>query len=273
MAAACLLAAAGGCAGNSGRTVAYVAHRGESYDAPENTLESVTLAWERGNQYAEIDVHLTKDHQIVVMHDKDTGRTTNYEQVYTIAETEYSVLERLDVGQWKAPKYTGVRIPLLSRILESIPADPDKKLVIEIKPGPEIVPYLKEEILKSGRQSQVIVISFNPDSLTAFREQMPGIAVYFLKSVPEDEKTGRRKAVPYETDLIDMACEKGFDGLDLQYLGITKEFVKKAHRRGLTVWVFTVDDPAAAADMIACGVDGITSNRACRLKEQMSRKP
>ena len=108
--------------------VEIIAHRGASYDAPENTLASVNLGWQRGADAVEVDVFLTKDQKIVALHDKNTKRTTGHDGL--VHEMTWDQLRHLDAGSWKNKKYQDEPIPLLSQILETIPKG--KYLVIEI---------------------------------------------------------------------------------------------------------------------------------------------
>jgi glycerophosphoryl diester phosphodiesterase len=96
-----------------------IAHRGESHDAPENTLASVCLAWERDDDAAEIDVHLTKDGRIVVIHDEHTWRTAH--RFGKVANRTLEQLKRLDVGRYKGKRWAKERIPTLAEVLEIVP--------------------------------------------------------------------------------------------------------------------------------------------------------
>jgi glycerophosphoryl diester phosphodiesterase len=95
-------------AGDRARAVEIIAHRGESADAPENTLAAFRLAWERRVTAIELDVHLTKDDRLVVCHDADTKRTTG--ETLTIAKSTLADLRTLDAGRWKGERWTGGRL-------------------------------------------------------------------------------------------------------------------------------------------------------------------
>src|SRR3954471_10624430 len=85
--------------------VQIVGHRGASFDAPENTVASVKLAWEQKANAAEFDVYLTKDRKVVVIHDKDTKRTAAGGVNKVVAESTLAELRTLDVGKWKNEKF------------------------------------------------------------------------------------------------------------------------------------------------------------------------
>ena len=96
-----------------------VAHRGASYDAPENTVAAMELAFEQGADGVEADFYLSSDGEIVCIHDGDTKRTAGVKHV--IVETPFAELRKLDVGAWKNEKYRGEKIPTFAEIAETIP--------------------------------------------------------------------------------------------------------------------------------------------------------
>src|SRR5215216_5979497 len=116
----------------SARAVDVVAHRGASFDAPENTMAATNLAWKQKADAVETDIFLSKDGKLVVSHDKNgkrtAGRDVNYVEI-TQAESR-----TLDAGSWKDPKFKGEKVPLLEEQIASIP--PGKRMLVEIKIGP-----------------------------------------------------------------------------------------------------------------------------------------
>ena len=257
----------------AGRRVELVAHRGESHDAPENTMAAVRLAWERGVDAVEFDVRLTADRKLIVIHDADTARVAPGGPKLVVAEQTADALRKVDVGAWKGPKFAGERMPLLEEVLATLPADPGKRLLIEVKVGPEATEPLAAAIEAAGRPpGQTAVISFNLDTCRAVKERLPKLKVYYLSSFKQDEKTG--KVRPTVADLIRDAQAAKLDGLDLAFKGpIDAAFVKQVHDAGLEMHVWTVDDPADALRMVAAGVDGITTNRAGWMRARLVRTP
>src|SRR4051812_19201695 len=112
--------------------VQIIAHRGASHDAPENTLAAVRLAWAQHADAVEVDVHLTRDWRLAVIHDPDTRRTGD--EVCVVADSTLAELQRLDVGQWKDPRFAGERIPTLEDVFGSVPDG--KRTFVELKSGP-----------------------------------------------------------------------------------------------------------------------------------------
>ena len=134
--------------------VEIVAHRGASYDAPENTLESVKLGWEQGADAVEVDVYLSKDGYIVVHHDSDTKKTAGVNR--KVVDQTLAELQQLDVGARKGAKWNGVRIPELDDVLVTIPEG--KRMFVEVKCGPEIIPSLAKAFEKSGKKAEQLVV-------------------------------------------------------------------------------------------------------------------
>ena len=134
-----------------------VAHRGSSFERPENTLPAFELAWEQGADAIEGDFLLTKDKQIVCIHDHSTKRLANRNLV--VGESTLEELRELDVGSHKDLSWKGTRIPTISEVFATIPDK--KKIFIEVKCGMEIIPYLVKEIGKSNlKPEQIILICF-----------------------------------------------------------------------------------------------------------------
>ncbi|MFI4912650.1 MAG: glycerophosphodiester phosphodiesterase [Sedimentisphaeraceae bacterium JB056] len=231
-----------------------VAHRGYSSKAPENTLSAVKKAWEYDIDAVEIDIHLTSDNKVVVIHDSNTERTCGVK--HTIKETDSKTLRELDFGSWFSGEYAGEKIPYLSEVIDVIPQE--KKLFIEIKCGSEVVPFLKKVIEDSGRSEDLRIISFDCDALTEAKKVMPDVPMYWLISGKKDKESG--KVLPYNQESIDVVKHRGLDGLDVQFSVLTKEFVDSVHAAGLEIFVWTVDFMDDVRRMHGLGVDGITTN-------------
>ena len=235
-----------------------IAHRGASFDAPENTLASVNLAWEQNTDAAEIDVYLSKDNKIMVIHDKDTKRTAGEKLV--IKESMASDLRKLDVGSFKSPDYKGEKIPFLREVIETIPEG--KQLFVEVKCGTEILPFLKESFGESGKIDRLVIISFDFDVVAGAKMIMPEVPAYWLHF---------NLAGEYSTKLIEKAKEAGLDGLNFRYKGITEGFIKSVHNANMKIYTWTIDDPVEAAKLSGFGIDGITTNRPQWMKKELGK--
>ena len=237
----------------------FIAHRGASYLAPENTVASAKLAWELGADAVEVDVHLSKDNRVIVIHDKDTKRTCGGKTNLTIAKTPSILLRDLDAGSWKGEEFKGEKLPFLSEIIETVPEG--KTLVVEIKAGgDEIIPALRRTIDKSGKAEQIVFISFGWDTILNTHDEFPENKCYWLSSL----KPGVKKK-------IEQAAEKGLTGVNLKYQIIDEEIMAQAKDLNLEVLSWTIDDPEEAQRLTDIGVTGITTNRPKWLKEQMNQ--
>jgi glycerophosphoryl diester phosphodiesterase len=260
--AACVMAA---CSAYSVFAVEIIAHRGASHQFPENTLSAFNAGYAQGADACELDIHLTRDHKIVVMHDSDTLRTGGVK--HRLAQEKWSVLKRVNVsewGKWKGRGYTDT-VPLLKDVLRWIPEG--KRLFIEIKPGPELLPELKTVLSASRRKpEQLALIGFDFETMRAAKKDFPEIPVYWL-AAPNRKNPG----TPTAQELVDKVRGAGLDGLDLaQQFPIDPTFVETVHRAGLKLFTWTVDDPNVARAQAKAGVDGITTNRPQWLREQLS---
>jgi len=237
----------------------YVGHRGASYLAPENTLASINLAWELGADAAECDVMLTSDYQVVLFHDKNTKKLTGHSHL--INETPWENLSKLAIklSDTNLPAYEGECIPLLSDVLETIPAK--QMLVIEIKTGPEILPFLKEVIKQNWKSGEISFIAFDFETIKQTKILFPEVPCYYLSSFKAD--VNKR---------FDAIVESKLDGVDLRHPIIDKSLMDKCEDAGLDVWCWTVNDPETAWKMKSLGVTAVTTDRPQWLKKQLLTK-
>jgi len=238
-----------------------IAHRGESFDAPENTLASVNLAWERNADAVEIDVQLTKDEKIVVIHDSTTLRTGG--KFKRIASNHYSELTEVDVGLYKGSEFKNERIPLLEDVINSIPDN--KILFIEIKSSNKIIAPLKELIKRKGIvPNQIKFIGFDLNIMKSIKETLPRIESYWIITKYKYKHMKRLEAA------INKCKTSGLDGLDVEaskYLN--RNVIQTIKKNDLKIYTWTVDDPAQATRLYLDGIDGVTTNRASWIKEKL----
>jgi glycerophosphoryl diester phosphodiesterase len=254
-----------GAAVQPGNAAEVVAHRGESQLAPENTLAAVELAWQRGADAVEIDIHLTADGHPIVCHDEDTKRTTGRRLV--IRQSTLAELRALDAGVWKGAQWKGQKLPTLKEVVDTMPEH--HRLFVEVKSGAETVPVLKNVVEASGkRPEQVVVISFHPEVIAEARRLMPRHRAFLLVGLHKDKKTG--PPPPTVEEVIADARKVKADGVDLSADPVLdRHFVERLHKAGLEVYAWTVDSPDEARRLIDIGVLGITTNRAGWLKQQL----
>ena len=234
--------------------VEIIAHRGASFLAPENTLESINLAWQLNADAVEIDIRFSLDEKPVVIHDATTKRTTG--KNLTVSKTSSEELRKLDAGAFKHNTAKQQKIPFLEEVIATIPQG--KKLFIEIKFGAETLPNLRTIIERNGKINRFIIIGFDLQTISLFKECMPEIPAYWLRDITKHRIT--KKAIPHNHELITTAKKHNLDGLNVQYSGITKDFAEEVLSNGLKLYAWTVNDIEIAEHLIKLGVDGITTD-------------
>ena len=242
-----------------------IAHRGESYDAPENTLASINLAWQRGAEAVEIDVHLSKDNNVIVIHDASTKRVSG--KSGRIKNLTLDEIKNLDVGSWKNEKYKNEKIPTLEEVLKTIP--PNKKLIIEIKSGVKILPFLKIEIKRANlKPNQIEIISFSYAAVKNAKLILPEHKILLLADLDYNSYT--QLVSPPVEKLIEKVKKANLDGLNV-WAGkiLTKEFTRKVKSKGLLLYVWTVNDFEKTKELVSWGIDGITTDRANWMREKL----
>jgi len=243
----------------------FVAHRGESAIAPENTVEAYVLAWKNGKSWgAETDVYLSKDHVLMCCHDESTLRTCGVDwplRNHTVAE-----LKTLDAGNWKGAQWTGCRIPTLREVLTVMP--PDGHLFVEIKSaGNGLVEAFEESRTAAGvKPEQITFISFHGEELKIIREQLPQyktLLLIWLNVLPSG-----RPEFPAEELIARLQAEQ-VNGVDMGFAEhcVDAAYIKKIKDAGFEVHIWTVDDISEAVRLSHAGVDSITTNRPTYLAE------
>jgi len=258
------------------RVIAY-AHQGGAWEAPSSTLHAIAAALEAGATGIELDVHATADGRLVVSHDPTVDRTTDHSGA--IAELTYAELSKLDNAYWwaagadvspgladdrypyrgRAPEDHRFGIALLEEVLEEFPG---VILNLDIKQtAPVVAPY--EETLagllrRSGRIDDVIVASFLDSATDAFATFAPEIptsagtvaVAAFYQAVQAGETPGPLRHVALQVPAR-------FGEMTL----VDEHFVEVAHRQGLAVHVWTVDEESEMRELCELGVDGIITDR------------
>jgi glycerophosphoryl diester phosphodiesterase len=237
-----------------------IAHRGAAGTRPELTQPAFTRALEIGVDMIELDVHLTRDRRLVVLHDHELGRTVQGEGAvrdYTLAE-----LCALDAGSWFALEYAGTCVPSLDEVLEL--TEGKAALNVEIKSSApdwdETARVLTELLGEKGRLESTIISSFDMGALRAVRERSP---------------QARLGVLWHNADLDPMwLLAEGLDARSVHPLWslIDAPVVQQAHDRDCKVIAWTVNEPEQIARLAALGVDGIISDYPERFGEVLARR-
>jgi glycerophosphoryl diester phosphodiesterase len=226
-------------------------HRGSPRSAPENTLASFQKAREEGADGVELDVQLSSDGQVVVIHDDAVDRTTNSQGAVKALSLEQ--LRQLDAGSWLDPRFVGERIPTLEEVCAW--AAQDMLLNIELKNmdirGQGIEPRVAAIVRQFGLRERVIFSSFNPFSLRRIRACAPEFPTGLLYSGDLPLILRRAWLRPWLHP----------DALH-PHLGLVNEpYLKWAKGRGLRVNVWTVDTAQDMQQLVAQKVDAIITNQ------------
>ncbi|MBN1850031.1 MAG: glycerophosphodiester phosphodiesterase [Deltaproteobacteria bacterium] len=244
------------------RDVLIIAHRGESFDAPENTLSAINLAWRRNVDAVEIDIRLSKDDKIVVIHDEDTMRYGGTSQ--KVSRQTLEELKKIDVGAYRGEAWRHETIPTLDEVLDTIPKG--KHLFVEIKCGTEVISPLKQ--LFSNRSSlykSVIFIGLDLETMRAVKKGCPRHDAYWVCELEEFTNPGNWS--PALEALIAKTKKAGLDGVDVFACdAVNPWFIQKVHSAEMRLYVWTVNEAEEAKRLRDAGVDGITTDRAMWLK-------
>jgi glycerophosphoryl diester phosphodiesterase len=240
------------------------AHRGASARAPENTLEAFRLAMEAGAGGLELDVHLTRDGEVVVIHDATVDRTTDGSGA--VAGMSLDELRGLDAGCRFSPdggatypyRGRGLRVPTLAEVYERFPAASVNIDIKEPQQGAEEA--VLQVIQNAGAEERSLVVSDDHAVVRRFRRASGGristgasrleITVFYVSSRLRLE----RLAHP-AYDALQVPVEHR--GISL----ITPRFVEAAHSRGARVDVWTINDPGEMRRLLDLGVDVIMTDR------------
>jgi len=232
-----------------------IAHRGASAYAPENTLTSFEKAIQMGALVIETDVHQTNDSVVVIMHDLSVDRTTNGKG--WIKDISYQEFKYLQIKQkrgcisWQNP-------PTLEEAIQLI--NGRCKLLIELKKGNSYYPNIEKHIVdlinKYNAHSWISTIhSFEKEPLMNFAKR--------------DSSINLQKLIVFNLPLVSFNFDKHFskddfknwEGVNVYYKFCSKRVIKKIHKLGKTVYVWTVNSPRKARKLAKRGVDGIITNK------------
>ena len=248
---------------NAGEIPKIIGHRGASADAPENTIASYQLAWKQGADGIEGDFYLTKDGQVVCIHDPTTKRTAGTD--LKVKEATLDQLKSLDVGIGKFEKFKGEKIPTLAEVLDILPKG--KWFFLEIKDTPRIVdPIVKILAEKNPDPEKVVLISFKADVVKACREKLPKYTTCLISELKEFAKPGKPEFYLNELE----KC--GAQGLLFKEdAPVTPEWLKLARGKDRILMAWTVDQKPVAQRMAELGVDFIGTNRPEGLRADLQK--
>ena len=229
--------------------VMVVAHRGDSVNAPENTVASIQSAASTANM-TEFDVRVTSDGELVLMHDGSVDRTTDGSGA--IASITLAQATLLDAGSWFSPAFAGESVPTLA---EGITACQTNGLipVIERKAG-SAAAYHAAFMAAGLDPADFRVIAFDAAFLAALDALEPAYQLGLLSGDPFTQVT------------IDQAKANGADFLNWSHTNIDQAAVDLARANGMPLFVYTVNDAPRMQALINAGIHGITTDRPALLR-------
>lgn len=226
-------------------------HRGAAAVEPENTLRGIHYALSLNLDRAEVDVHLSEDQQLVVIHNATVDRTTN--GTGKIADLSLAQIKELDAGK-------GERVPTLQEVIdvfrEAWQQGRKTLLQIELKGEATAAPTVAA-VQRNGIESRVVLTSFNAERVAEARRLLPQVTFGLLTS-------------SLDPDPIENAVRVGAGAVHLRHDLATREWVQRVHANGLQARVWNIDDAERMKWAIALGVNGIGSNDPALLIEVLA---
>jgi len=229
-----------------------IAHRGASGRFPENTLKAFGAAIDAGAQMCELDVQLSRDGALVVIHDDTVDRTTDGRGA--VRAMTLDELKRLDAGARYGNEFKGERIPTLNEVLAL--TEGRCGLNIELKSA-GVERKVCDLIVEHRALATAMVSGFDWDALAIVHHLEPRVRVGLLAS-------------QWPARLVGAAFEMRADAINPRSDIVTEDLCIAAHQRNLSVYTWTVDEPDEMRRLIAFGVDGIMTNYPERLRELTS---
>jgi len=253
-----------GCGGHQPRGLGALAepaqvlgHRGAAGLAPENTEPAFAAAAELGVGF-ELDVTLSSDGQVVVMHDDALDRTTTGSG--EVSDTPWQTIAGLDAGSWMGAEWEGTRVPTLDQVLERFGG---RVLIdIELKTTPrklELARAVVESVQAHDAVDSVVVTSFDPYLLEHVAALEPLIRRGQLTATFKDSDLSLVQKLVLRH--VGLKRKSRPDFIAVEHVRATRRYVKRWHRRGYPVVVWTVNDPERMAELRDNGVDGIITDR------------
>jgi glycerophosphoryl diester phosphodiesterase len=231
------------------------AHRGAAGQAPENTLASFRLALEQHCDVIELDIHLSKDNQIVVCHDESVTRTSNGSGL--IRGMTAAEIKKLDAGSWFDPKFAEEKMPLLSEVFELVPSEIGINIELKKDYGGQLQ-LLIELVRHYNRMDSVIFSSFDHKLLYRLKQMTPEAKV----SLVYDCKM---------FDPVQMIRHFGEDiySIHANYLMIDKEDIAAVRQNGQHVIVWTCNRAEEIKTLFDMGVSGVITDYISHAKNEI----
>lgn len=239
-----------------------IAHRGASAFAPENTIAAFDKAIDLNVDFIELDVQMTKDQHLVVIHDLTVNRTTN--GTGAIKNLTLQEIKELDAGSWFSKTFQSEKIPTIDEVLERYRGKTG--LLIDLK-SPSIYPGIEKKLAEKlwhyKLQQEIRVQSFNLTSIKTFRSLLPSIQYGLVIN----HSISYYKLTKYANDI---------DFINIHERFISNMLIKFAHSKGINIYAWSVHDASTVRKLLFYKIDGITADSPkliSSIKDGKSRKP
>jgi glycerophosphoryl diester phosphodiesterase len=234
------------------RTPMIIGHRGMPSKAPENSLEGSILAYQDGANVIELDIFLSTDNRLIVMHDATTGRTASAN--LTVESSTLAQLKALTLLD-STGNYPGLRIPTLDEYFAEFKGK-DVQIFIEIKSTkPEIVTVLKALIDEYDFYDQSVVITFHTAQAENMRLVLPEISVGYLNTSLASAANLNGSLMSILNSVIPIKST-----YNPEFSPLTPALLQQLHYRGITTWPWTINTAAGMYQNFVNNVGGITTN-------------
>lgn len=246
---------------HAGEGPRFIAHRGASADAPENTMAAFKLAWEQGADGIEADFFLSADGHVVCIHDKNTKKTGSGN--LEVGKSTLKQLRALEYGAWKNPEFKGEPIPVLADVLDAIPEG--KWFFLEIKDTGKIVQPIAEILrAKNADKERLVIISFHAEVIQACREILPEYRACLLSGLKNFNQPGQAEKFAAQVR------SSGSQGLAYkEHESIPADWLSDVAGEGGILASWTINTPASAMRAIGRGVDFIITDRPAALRREV----
>jgi glycerophosphoryl diester phosphodiesterase len=228
-----------------------IAHRGNSHAAPENTIAALRSAIEERADAVEIDVQMTKDGELVLMHDRSLLRTCGVNAY--VSELNYREMEHLDAGSWFSPAFQGERIPTLTQALDACRGELNVMIEVKNQRGKEqaIAEKIVTETIEAGMEQNVIVASFSPEVLEEVKKRSASIATCLILRFAYGDIANMEEA-----DLFSIHAQF-----------VQRSVIRFVKQSGKALVVWTVNEGSQLAAMRDLGVDAVITDRPVKARE------
>ncbi len=226
------------------------AHRGASAIAPENTIAAFRAAAEAGAKWVELDVALSADGTLVVIHDDSVDRTSSGKG--SLGELTGAEIGALDAGAWFDPRFAGERIPTLAETIAALgelglSANVEIKQHKHHKSLDQLVRAVQADISKRAASTQIMISSFDPEALKAMHALEPELEMAILWGRPPEDWAEQLAAIPATT-------------IHMHFKALSIGLLEETTKRGIKVRAWTCNDPVQLVSFWGAGLSGVITD-------------